>query len=453
MKNIKYLIGALFVSTTILVGCGTENLNPALEQDKIVEGSIKTDAELAGVLANAYDRMTASSYYGRDYIIYGEVRTDNVFANGNSGRFQTPATYTQTPSFAGIWTQAYRVISNANIVIGQDAGSLGGDQAKIAHIKGQAYVVRALAHFDLVKAYGQQHTGGTLGVPYITKFKDPNNVYPSRETVDQNKASILADLQKGFDMMSNAFFDGSKTTINKYAAKALESRVAVYFKMWPEAKLAAEAVINSGKYSIISQSSYINSFAVDAAGNSIFELANSSVDRLGSNSLGFIYKGSVYGDIEVLPNASNLYAAGDVRASVLGLESGKMRNLKKYPALNGDDNTSLIRYEEVILNYAEALMETSGDALTQLNKITAQRGAPALTGTVTKDIILEERRKELIFEGFRFDDLMRTGKNITKIDSKQNISATINYGDSKLAFPIPVSELDANSNMIQNKGY
>ncbi len=58
-----------------------------------------------------------------------------------------------------------------------------------------------------------------------------------------------------------------------------------------------------------------------------------------------------------------------------------------------------------------------------------------------------------MFEGFRYDDLMRTGRNIDKINSKQLFLATINYGDERLTFPIPDKELDANSNMVQNKGY
>ncbi|MDF1516694.1 MAG: RagB/SusD family nutrient uptake outer membrane protein, partial [Lutibacter sp.] len=118
----------------------------------------------------------------------------------------------------------------------------------------------------------------------------------------------------------------------------------------------------------------------------------------------------------------------------------------------GYDNIPLIRYEEVILNYAEALFETSGDALTQLNKITSNRGAAAYT-TVTKDNILNERRKELIFEGFRYDDLLRTGKSIVKFSLQQNIAATIPYGDPRMTWAIPKAEMDANSNMVQNEGY
>lgn len=91
-----------------------------------------------------------------------------------------------------------------------------------------------------------------------------------------------------------------------------------------------------------------------------------------------------------------------------GSETGLLRNNGKYPSAHYSDNINLIRYEEVILSYAEALFEQgqTGDALTQLNLITKARGAQPW-GAATKDNILQERTRELCFEGFRFDDLVR----------------------------------------------
>ena len=252
--------------------------------------------------------------------------------------------------------------------------------------------------------------------------------------------------------MGDAYFDSSKEFMSRYTAKAIESRVAIYFGMWNEAKSAAEAVINSGLYQVIAGDQFVASYAGDGSQNSIFELAFSNTDNLGGNSLGFIYKGDTYGDIEVLPNVEDLYTDGDVRLGILGIELGKLRNLGKYPDLNGWDNVMLCRYEEVILNYAEALFETGGDAASALNMITSKRGIDNYT-TVTKEDILNERRRELIFEGFRYDDLMRTNSGVEKVDFEQNIAETIPAGDYRLAMPIPIVELDANANMVQNRGY
>ena len=443
------LVGLVLTST----GCLKDYLDPTLDQAKDLETSINSDEDLFGLLKGGLNRMTASAYYGRDIIINGECRTDNTFANGNSGRFTTEAGMVYNPnSNSGIWTQAYRVISSMNLIINVDAASLKGDQAYIAHLQGQALALRALAHFDLMRNYGQQYVGGSLGVPYVTKFKG-NEESPKRNTVDEVKAAIYQDLDDAFAKMDDAYFDDSKEFLSKYAAKAIESKVATYFGDWDRAKTSSKDVIDYGAYSIIPKDDYLASFGLRGTKNSIFELAFSSTDNEGINGLGYMYRyDDGYGDIEVLENATTIFDAGDVRADILGLEGTKIRNLGKYPDLNGYDNVNIVRYEEVILNYAEALLNTGGDAVAQLNLLTAERGAVAYS-TVTADDILNERRKELMFEGFRFDDLVRSGKGIEKIDIKMNISATVPAGDHRLAFPIPVVEMDANSNMAQNDGY
>jgi hypothetical protein len=451
--NILSRLAIVFLFLVTINACTKDDLEPATEQNKAVEGGITSDANLYGVLKGAYSRMTASDYYGQALIITNEVRTDNCFSNGNSGRYTTQASMTYSENTGYFWDEAYRVIASANIIIGLNPDEMTGDADYIKHMQGQAYVMRALTHFDLVKQYGQQNTGGTLGVPYVTEFKG-EDLIPSRNTVSECVTMIMADLDTGFGMM-DASYDGSPEFITKYAAKAIKSNVAVYFGNWAEAKTSAEAVINSGLYSIIPASQYVSSFGVDAPINSIFELAFSSTDNVGINGLAYIYRttgGGSYGDIQVLDEVADLYDATDVRAGILGWEGIMLRNIGKYPNNQGYDNVNVVRYEEVLLNYVEALYETGGNALAQLNKLAAERGIAPYT-TVTKEIILDERRKEFIFEGKRFDDLMRTGSDIVKFSLQQNLAATVPYGDFRLAWAIPKAEMDANSNMVQNTGY
>ena len=120
---------------------------------------------------------------------------------------------------------------------------------------------------------------------------------------------------------------------------------------------------------------------------------------------------------------------------------------------NISDDIFIFRYEEVILNYAEALFELADpDALTWLNLIPAERNATPYLG-IAKDSILLERRKELCFEGFRFHDLARTGRDIPLVSPFQQSHGGPEYGSYKYAFPIPLVELNAYSNMVQNYGY
>jgi hypothetical protein len=454
LKNIFIALGILFLGFS----CTTEDLDPTLEQIKDIS-SIASVEDLSGLLKGAVDRMTSSVYYGRDFIITDEIRGDNVFANGNSGRFQTQGTLEYLPdNNPGIWTQAYAVIASANIIINADPNELEGDQSEALYIQGQAKIIRALAHFDLLRNYGQQYIngGGDAGVPVITEFAG-DNLNPSRNTTSEVYTAIYNDLQTAFDQMSDQFDNrANKTLPSKYTAKALESRVAIYNGEWSRAQSAAQAVVNSDIYSVISPDSYVASFAIDNTDNSIFELAYDNVDNLGGNSLGFIYKGEVYGDIEVLPTTPDIYEEGDVRADIITTdEGGNIRNSGKYPELNGWDNVNIIRYEEVLLNLAEALFEQNDNdgAVAALNQITSMRGASEYSGTITKEDILNERRKELMFEGFRFFDLARNGLPIEKFSDLQNIVETVPAGDYRYALPIPIVEMDANSNMTQNTGY
>ena len=454
--NIMLLAGA----GLILGSCTADSLEPTLTQNKTVEGSITKVDNLYSILKGAHNIMTATGYYGRDMIATSEVRSDNCFSNGNSGRFTTQGEYEQNANTGFIWEEAYETIANANIIINTDVTTLEGDQAYGEHLQGAAMILRALAHYDLLRVYGQQNaaTSGNLGVPVVTEFKG-ENLDPSRNTIDEVKAAIYNDLQTAFNMMDSAY-DTDKTIVSKYVAKALEARVAVYFGDWGRAVSASEAVINSGLYSIVSADSYVSSWTADGGSNVLFELAFTSADNRGSNALSYIYRfpedaPAGYGDIEVVSTVIDLFEDGDVRADILGYQDGgtRLRNMGKYPdTAVGADNIPLFRYEEVILNYAEALLETGGDALTQINLITANRGASAYA-TVTKEDILNERRKELMFEGFRFDDMMRTGMDVPYWGTAQNSLGTLSYPNNLFPWPIPIGEINANSNIVQNADY
>jgi len=455
----KTIIILAIAITGVLFSCSKDYLEPTLAQSKAVETSINSVEDIQGILYGAFNRMTSSNYYGRDYIIDGEVRSDNTFSNGNSGRFVTVAAMSlgnNDAYAANAWTQIYTVIASANIIIA--AEGIAGVADEINHIKGQAYALRAMAHFDLLRLFGQQHvTGGdpTLGIPYVTEYKG-ENLLPVRNSVAEVKGNVYSDIETALSLMSASLNDASAQTLTTHAVNALKSRVAIYFKDWSDAKSACEAVINSNEFEIIPAASYSSIWNTDSPGNSIFELAYSGTDNANINGLQYIYKGTSYGDIEVLQDLADIFEPTDVRGFVdgmLGYEGTKIRNLGKYPSIDYSDNIFILRYEEVILNYTEALFELAdSEALTWLNMIPAERNATLYT-EITKDNILLERRKELCFEGFRFYDLARTGRDIPLVSPFQQTHGGPTFGDYKYAFPIPLVELNANSNMVQNFGY
>ncbi len=454
IDSIAFFILLVFIS--FLVSCTDSDLEPTLSNDKDLGIGIKTLEDVQGLANGMFDRMTVTTYYGRNMQIYGEVRSDNCIANVTSGRFASEAQMAVNPDNSnGPWEAMYAVIASANIIIQQDMAKISGDLQKLNQIAGQAYIVRAMAHFDLLRLYGQQHANGNLGIPYIKSYRG-EDLIPHRNTVEENKKAIFEDIETGLGLLSETNNPKTKHYISTSAGYALKARIALYFKEWEMAKLAAQTVVNSGKFQIVDSANYVNSWKTNNAVNSIFELAFSTSDNNGINSLQYIYRGTFYGDIEVLDNLLTIFDDSDIRKSpaMIGYETIKgkqlLRNFGKYPSADLSDNIVLMRFEEVVLILAEAKIELlEPDALEVLNRVPAKRGAAFYT-EATKENVLLERRKELCFEGFRFDDLARTGSDIPLVDQFRQTHGGPKYGSYKFAFPIPTKEMNANSNMVQN---
>lgn len=129
----------------------------------------------------------------------------------------------------------------------------------------------------------------------------------------------------------------------------------------------------------------------------------------------------------------------------------------KYPPdyANGDNKDNdyvFLRFADVYLMKAEALLRGGTDpggetALDLVNEVRARAGAPAL-GNVDLNILLDERGRELYWEGWRRMDLVRFGKFLTSDELRTTESSA-----DRLLFPIPAPELAANPNLSQNPGY
>lgn len=151
---------------------------------------------------------------------------------------------------------------------------------------------------------------------------------------------------------------------------------------------------------------------------------------------------------------------------------------------NFGNNVMVIRLAEVYLTFAEAAVETNTNtvlALEYINRIRSRAGHIPAT-ILTKELVRRERRVELAFEGLRYFDIMRWdlgpqvlngplyGSRLGTMDSagivtwkgNGNIVNADNYLvlenrkfniAAKYLFPIPLAEMDANPNIVQNPGY
>lgn len=114
-----------------------------------------------------------------------------------------------------------------------------------------------------------------------------------------------------------------------------------------------------------------------------------------------------------------------------------------------DNDIVLFRYGDALLMKAEAKVRNGEDGSIELNAIRDRVGMPHVEPTLNN--ILKERLLELVWEGWRRQDLIRFGKFTKAYDQRIPIENE-NTGFTTI-FPIPQKCLDLNKNLKQNKGY
>ena len=435
--------------------------------------------QLTSFVNGTYVKMRDVYYLGSYYRAYGEVRSDEMYNTEKTGRLLGVSTYTMKTTeqeAESTWKAIYRVIGNANIAINTaDNLTWGGsnDPVEIANeikrLKGQAYTIRALALFDLLRLYGQQYAGGTLGVPIPLQY-DPN-ASSTRATVAQTEAQIESDLNQANDLFEaigdvvEQTSSSEKNYISPLALKAIASRYYLYKGDYAKVAELSEEIISSGKYAVAAKDDLQGTFSKPDAENSVFELTVGTTSSLSSDSYDFLVHYSPgYAQLAVSEQAVNLYEAGDVRKNLI--TSGRLGGQTKYflnnkfYGLQGSNNIKVIRYEEVLLNAIEAHLNTDDTAGTgdktkrYYNTLRHERGLSDVSA-VTLDDLKKERVRELVGEGQRYWDLLRWAAAIPQLNSAGNVVRSRNIGDKLLAFPIPKSEVDSpnSGGVSQNEGY
>ncbi|WP_257670391.1 RagB/SusD family nutrient uptake outer membrane protein [Parapedobacter tibetensis] len=158
------------------------------------------------------------------------------------------------------------------------------------------------------------------------------------------------------------------------------------------------------------------------------------------------------------PSSQPLVFAREVTLRTSGntLETAGIRVLKyafDYSVPSGQRNNDWVvfRYADVLLMQAEAMLRggtgTVAQALVLVNAIRTNRGVLPLTA-LTLDELLAERGRELYWEGWRRQDLIRFGKFLEPWQEKP-----ADAGPHTLVYPIPSQQLAVNPNLEQNPGY
>jgi starch-binding outer membrane protein, SusD/RagB family len=493
-KKIKYSIFAVALVATVLPACNKEevlNLTPEFSLDALENPSSMSQVEQ--VLLGAYAGFRNANYYGSGsgtgagWALMPDVLSDNLYETTESlanSRIMADLLYDAGTGQVGTFYQApYSVIANANIVLRDIDKFTTAANAKMANrIKGQAFAIRALAHFDLMRyfapTFGRNSTD--LALAYIKEFKVSSEAKPTRMTVKEYWDNLFADLSQAVVLLGdvdkpvNPASGVTRPYIDRTATYAIQARAYLYAEMWPEAITAATNAINARPLVVLNQSAFSGMYNQTNPGEIIwnvqFEAGQSGPTFLvyfATNQRSYFRPAL---EIATTSGTSGLIQSNDIRYNAYFSTIGGGLALTKYKGKgsvsDGNANFIVFRTGEMYLIRAEARARSGqeGLALDDLNTLRAARitgyvSQIGLTGAALLQAIADERRRELVGEGHRFFDLKRTTRTLQRGSTCGN-TALSPTGTCSLApnarqwtLPIPETVRLANSNLVQNPGY
>jgi hypothetical protein len=429
------------------------------------EQAISDAATARAALAGAYDALqddAGDDYMGGSFVVFNDLPSDDVIHVGTFDTF-LEADLNELLSDNGtievIWDQLYDGIAIVNRIIERVPGLTNVSEEEKDDIVGQAYFLRALHYHNLVKLWG--------GVPLrLTTPATPEEAGQiARSTADQVYTQILADLAQARTRVAAS---AHPTAASVGAVYALRSRVFLYRSDWAGVVANADSAAALG-YELIP--SFASLFTPAETDEDILRVTFTTDE---AHLLGWWYrsKGEFGGRYEVAPSCAlakafdadvdcsaaapyRTYNPADQRGQVSVQKNGDTEVFGgKWPTGIGIEGVHVFRFAEVILNKAEALARLGQlqAGLDEMNKVRVRAGLLPRVLLPTDDqasvlaAVWEERRLELAMEGFRWPDLVRTGRAISVLGLQDR--------PHQVLFPIPQPEIDVTSPpLAQNPGY
>lgn len=494
--KIKFSLIALVAFGMVMQGCSKDKileLRPEFSLDALENPSNIDQVEQ--VLLGAYSRFRNAYYFssgsgtGAGWAIMPDVMSDNLYeTNETLANSRTMADWLYQPNtdqVAGMYTAPYSVIAAANIVLRDiDKFTTAANQKKANRIKGQAFAIRAMAHFDLFRYFAPKYDRNSttdLAVAYVKEFLVSTANQPARLNNKEFYDDLFADLSQATTLLADvdATINPSSKTSRPYidlaAVYAIQARAYLYAQMWNEAITASTNAINLRP--LASESAFAGMYTQASAGETIW---NVQVESGQSGPTYLIYfpaqQRSYFRPAPEVADTTGLVGlikANDVRYNTYfstvnssisrGLSVTKYRG--KGTQTDGAANFIAFKTGEMYLIRAEARARNNQEALAlqDLNdlrnaRITGNLPLVGLTGQTLLDAIANERRRELVAEGHRFFDLKRTTRTIQRgatCGTSVSPSGACSLAPTarEWALPIPETVLRANANMVQNPGY
>lgn len=455
-----------------LLSCSSDLLNTTPESDKIVTQFYKDAAQIEQAVNAVYGCLQYTGQYKLAMPTIGEIPSDNTFdevpANDSFtyGEFDFFTIQPNNSLIASTWKDNYIGIQQVNIILNRIGAIADMNEATKNSRIGEVKFLRALMYFNLVRIFGD--------VPLVTKETTDVNEYfgQSRTPADEVYSFIEKELADAITLLPNTASQGGRVT--KGAALGVLAKVFITRNKYAEALPYLVQIENLQKYNLLSEPAKI--FAIDNENNSeiIFDIQFAS--GINGNSEGssafqmFSPSGTVSGAKgHNLPTKEvyNLYKTNDKRRDAfIGITKNGIPYSKKLvktskDIADGGSNTVVLRLADVYLLMAECYAKANdfNNANLYLNKIKTRAGIPTVNLTNQQAILDEidlERRLELIGEGHRWFDLVRTGKAISVITNHFAVTpgySTASIQTHNLLMPIPQSQINTDPAIKQNPGY
>ncbi|CAN5429081.1 RagB/SusD family nutrient uptake outer membrane protein [soil metagenome] len=476
VRRFGHFLGlSLFLS---LSACNdTELLNPTPETSVSGTNAFETPDRILGLVNGVYKAVKNANFYGGNYYTYSEARGEE-FINRTSNTFTAYEAWNQTLNsgsnfVAGFWAAGYAAINNANILIKGLADNPGKVDATLARqYTAEAKFLRALSYYSLVTLYARpynENKGASPGLPLRLQAETTTaNNDLKRSTVAEVYTQILKDLNEAEADLPLAYSSALLNTTRAHRNTAIALKTRVYLNSGNWAKVIEEAkkiVSTSAPYSAATGVNHklqniVEIFTTNyTSTESILSVPMTELDNVGGQS-SFPYVFNANSEYNLNPTGiwgDPEWKSTDLRRTFARTASG-VQFLTKYnkpsPFL---DYLPIIRYSEVLLNYAEAAAQT-GDLPTAINLLKAVRNRsdasyafPATaTGTQATLIntILNERRIELLGEGFRSNDLLRNLLPLPAKSSSSNSAPAVLPSQANYIFPLPNTEITTNKLLL-----
>ncbi|WP_432713808.1 RagB/SusD family nutrient uptake outer membrane protein [Pedobacter sp.] len=435
-------------------------------------------------LYGAYNLL--QSAMARNVVYYGEARADNVILNPLALSSQTLNLLTNNLNSSlpvSSWNGFYQVVNQSNLIlkntlIMKEKGLYLGKTAEYNTVRAQAFALRAFCYFYMTRLWGK--------LPLVTEpVLDANqNFSIARSDTTEVYSRIQADLDSASLAPIPSTYGTASATRAQFTMGALNALYTDFY-MWrhqyQNALASSQKILSNSTYSLtslysasstidynvnpqlIDNTPYAQMFTKGFASESIFEIDYNFAERATRS-----FYITVYGDLGFQPffkasgYLTSKFTSVDLRSKInFGTTGAILKFFEKSGfdrSTQDDKNIIIYRLADIILLRAEALNKT-GDvsgAMTLVNQIRSRAGASTYTaasyaGLTTdqiEDLILDERARELCYEGKRWFDLVRTGKAIKVLQPINGISVPENF-----LWPISLTEIRLNSLLDQNSYY